>query len=347
MGEYKGLERRGAPREGEITDEQARDALERAITEAKFTEGDTMKERIRGLILPVVKPTVTEQPTHAETENPAETTPTGSLKDLNLFRRTALDPQARKYVETLVGHEEQGYDLAHNTLTDGGLYDPEEEGIIKAPTTDESIAILQRDLSMEEVEAIRKRAERAKGAVGFVMVPKDLPWRRFIQNLDTGTRNRYDTSVSASRVREFNRQDAALGIQPNGEITSWQVGIAETEKEPANQSGLLGDIIQRWLESDEAKILQLVDHKLDAFLQKRALLSGDRKPLDTTGWAILQRADKPQKDESPIICPDGGLVSDGHSVWLSWGDPRVSFSGSRPDGVYGDARLRFAVMKNA
>lgn len=43
MSKYGGPERRSIPREGEITDEQARGALKRIITEAKFTEGDDMR----------------------------------------------------------------------------------------------------------------------------------------------------------------------------------------------------------------------------------------------------------------------------------------------------------------
>lgn len=56
MLKYTGPERRAVPREGAITDEQAKGALERIIKEAGFTEGDAMREEIRKLILPATNP---------------------------------------------------------------------------------------------------------------------------------------------------------------------------------------------------------------------------------------------------------------------------------------------------
>ena len=315
-------------KEGGIRPEFAREVLERIS--GTHEAAQSVMDRVESESAP------------AKTEPPAPEPGLGNLKDRNLIPRTALDPQARKYVEDLVTNEGQGYNLAHNTLTDGGLYNPEEEGIIKAPTMEEALAILQRDLSMEEVEAIR----RLMKVPGLALQPEGLPWRRFVSNLDTGTRNRFDTSVSASRQREFDRQDRALGIKADGGITGWKVGLEETEKEPANQSGLLKDIIRRLLESEAAKVLGLQTHKANMRSQKRALLSGDRRPLDTTGWAILQRADKPQEGESPIICPDG-LVSGGDYAWNLWLVARVNFAGNNPCARYYNARLRFAVMKKA
>lgn len=346
MGGYKGPEKRGAPRGGEITEKQARDALERVITEAKFTEGNAMRGKIRELILPAATPAVGETPAVEATESgstpvtPAPESGTGSLKDLNHFPRTALDAQARKYVEGLVTNEEQGYALAHNTLTDGGLYNPEEEGIIKAPTAEEAVAILLQKLSMEEVEAIK----RFMKFPGLAMEPEGLPWRRFISNLDTGKRNRFDTSITANRKIEFDRQDSALGIQPNGKITGWQVGVAETEGEQVDQSRLLKGIIQGFLESEAAKLLQFQTHQSYSLSQKRALLSG--KPFSTISWAILQRADKPKKGESPIICPDG-LVSSGYSNWVVQRGYKVYFDERSPHNHYYNTHLRFALMKKA
>lgn len=340
MEECKGPERRSTPRGGEITDEQVRSALGRVITEAEFTEGDIMRERIRGLILPAGTETI-------DSDSPAKPTPatpaaTAQKGPEILIPQTSLDAQAKKYVENLVGHKEYGYTLAHKEITDGGLYNPEEEGIVKAPTAEEAVAILQQQLTPQEVEAIKRYIR----VPGLALKPENLPWQKFVKNLDTGTRNRRDTFISDGRKVEFDRQDAALGIQETSRITGWQVGVAEMEKELNDQSGLLKGIIQRWLGSDEAKILQLADPKLYALLQKGALLSGDKNPLDKTGWSILQRADKPEEGESPIIGPDG-LVSGGGYGWRNWGGDRVSFVERDPDVYCRGARLRLAVIKNA
>jgi hypothetical protein len=229
MSKHQGPENRTDPREEKITEEQARGALARAIAETTFAEGDTMRGRLREMVAQAL-PTATDntdtdaQETHEAPET--QETPSQPKAPQILIRRTELDPRARKYVEELVGHAESGYALAHNELTDGGLYNPEEEGIIKAPTMEEAVAILQQQLSMEEIEAIK----RYMRVPGLVMEPQNLPWQRFAANLDTGTKNKRETYLSNSRKAEFDRQDQALGIQETSTITDWKVGIAERKK---------------------------------------------------------------------------------------------------------------------
>ncbi|MBU1992226.1 hypothetical protein KKG51_00785 [Patescibacteria group bacterium] len=335
MPEYQGEERRLVdPKRNKLSLEaHAARALNRFggpdaenLDTAEFTEGDEMRDKIRELISPAVEPDKAER----------------SAAPQILTRTTSLDAQARKYVENLVGHAEYGYYLAHNEITDGDLYDPEEEEVIKAPTIEEVAAILQNGLTPEEVEAIKRHIK----VPGLVMEPQNLPWRKFIANLDTGTKNKKDTFVSDGRNQEFDRQDQALEIQETSRVTDWKVGIAERKKEPDNKQGLLRDIVTNWEQSEEARLLQLVTPKLYAILQKGALLSGDKKPLDKDGWSILQRADKPQEGRSRIIDLDG-LVSGGNYGWNFWPEFRIGFSGYNPESHCAHTQLRYAVMKNA
>ncbi|MFH1720900.1 MAG: hypothetical protein ABH856_04820 [Patescibacteria group bacterium] len=332
MPTYEGPERRSTPRGAEITDNQAGGALKRIITEAEFTEDGAMRSKLRELFLP------------AEPDKPKTSTPASAERTAPqiFIQRTQLDAQARKYVEYLVRHAEYGYNLAHNEITDGGLYDPEEEGIVKAPTMEEAVVILQEQLSMEEIEAIK----RYMRVPGLVMEPQNLPWQKFVANLDTGTKNKWGTVISDSRRIEFDRQDQSLGIQKTSRVTDWKVGIAEREKELGNNRGLLGDITAQWEKGEAAKLLQLPTQKLYALLQKGTLLSGDKKQLDRESWSVLQRADEPREGESRIICPDG-LVSVGLCDWSDLvGRDRVNFGDYNPGNHCDNARLCPAVMKN-
>jgi hypothetical protein len=309
MPTYEGEERRSEPRDGEISEEQARKALERAL-KAPFTEGDAMRERIRGLFLPNPAPKID-------------------------IPKTPLDAEAREYVEALVSG---GYGLSFNELTNGGLYNPDQEGIIKAPTIEEAIEILQAQLSMEEMEAIRQHM----GKPGFIMEPQNLPWRRFVLNLDTGENPKRATDT-CSAATELDRQDQVLGIQKDSVITGWKIGAVDREKKIKPKGWRLEQILAGWELDETASPLQLLTPKLYALVQKGALLSGNKKLLD--GKSILQRADTPQEGESSVITPKNNVLTGENLKLRAMGsNVRLDTHPLRGQEEYG--HLRFALMKN-
>lgn len=264
-----------------------------------------------------------------------------------LIPKTNLDVDSRRFIENLASGE-YGYNLALNQLTDGGLYNPDKEAI-KVPTQDQILSVLLGEgpnaFSKQELEAIRKHAEQEKGFPGLVICPEDLPFlQRFVSHLNAGTRNKQDVSVSENRQKEFTRQDKALNIDHENpdiaKITGWKAGIVNIGKELRNHRGCLEqDIINPWLNSDEAKLLQLVDQKLYCLLQKGSLLSGNKEPMDKEGWSPLQPI-----DGSPIVSKDS-CVSGGSCDWDASGVPRVYFYEFFAGGRYYCVHLHSAKMK--
>lgn len=331
---YEGTERRGTIREETtITDEEALGALGRAIKQAPFTEGDAMRTLLQQMVASCLS---TREGDKKRPASPGI-----------IIRRTNLNRQARKYVENLVCNTKHGHGLALKEITDGGLYNPEEEGVIKAPTIEEAIEILQKKLSTKEVEAIQKYIK----IPGLAIEPCGLPWRNFIDNLEMGTSDRFRIHVTKGRCTEFNRQDAARGIQREGRITGYRVGMVERKREPKSHTGYIGTIIEKWLASQAAEYLQLPTHKLIALIQKGALLSGDRTQLDKFGSSILKLDAKPKKGQMQIVGPDGVISISSNSDCDDFDSTHVvgqtCFRGKDPRSYYRGLRLRPTLMKDA
>lgn len=263
-----------------------------------------------------------------------------------LIHRTLLDAYSRKFIEQLA-NSEYGYNLALKQLTDGSLYNPNEE-MLKAPTLDQILSVLfgegENAISKQELEAIKKHAEQENGFPGLVIFPEGLPFQRFVDHLNAGTRNRFNVYVTSDRQKEFARQDKALNInleEPEiAKITGWQAGIVNIGKELKNHEGYLEkDMINPWLNSNEAKLLKLVDQKLYCLLQKGSLLSGNKEPMDKAGWSPLQPEDK-----SPIVGKDG-CVSGGVCLRYVSDNYQVAFAGRLSGDPSPCARLRSTLMK--
>lgn len=259
----------------------------------------------------------------------------------------SLDRQATSYLGQLLTSETRGYNPAHLALTDGGLYAPEEQGILKAPTMEEAMEILEY-LTLNEVELLKKILLEPE----FSFIPIGFDWRKYIENLHTGVSPRYRTHLSRDEQRnfdaerEFDRQDAGLNIKRgSAKIVGWNICIGEGSKEGSkNYIGFSRDIISKWEKSmAHAAGFSLPTHQSYALDQKRKLILANKDPyqtpgkelMDTEGVSLLQRA-----DNGRIICPDGSATV-GCDGWRVLGVHRPDFSGyDARKGSYSGVRWR-------
>ncbi|MFA4891511.1 MAG: hypothetical protein WC604_04170 [Candidatus Gracilibacteria bacterium] len=257
-------------------------------------------------------------------------------------RRTGeshLDAQAKSYLEQLITSEIHGYNPAHLALTNGGLYMPEESGILQAPTIEQVMETLEQ-LTPEEVERLKKLLLEAELSIE----PIGLGWRKYIDSLDTGARLKYGTNLSSDTQKEFDRQDEVLGIKGPGEIIGWDICIGEGSKEDLeSHSGFFKDIIGKWKGSEAyADGFNLPTHQSYALDQKRKLVLASSDPyqiqgkeaMDTDGVSLLQRA-----DNGEVICPDKSATV-GSDNWRTLGLHRVGFSGYDTKSHYSGVRFR-------
>ncbi|MFA4890792.1 MAG: hypothetical protein WC604_00325 [Candidatus Gracilibacteria bacterium] len=314
---YTGKERRSTERDGtNFTEEQMEGAGIRLIKERKtidgsgFTEGDLMRDAIKTR-LGVVSAT-TPAPSAAPGNPPAET-----AKELAESQETP-EFSLEQFVEA-------AYDKAVGALTDGRLCTPKE-----IPPSKEEVLAKLRTLSPEKLEVVREMKVPM-----LVVEPKGLSYKRFMKNLDTGTKTRNETFITDSRKKQFALQDKALGIKGDGAVAGWTIGIAEGAEELDSEYGYLRDLTAKWKKGAQAtRGAVLVDHTKFALMQKQAIMSGKR--LDQINWSVLSRRD----NNNETVCEDG-LVSGG--AFLEYYD-YVHFVEAYPYDLYLYARFRAVVI---
>ncbi len=321
---YAGEERRSIERAGtNFTEEQIKAAGIRAIDEASFTEGDLMRDAIKtrlGVVSAapasaggVSEPALSAAPQSAgqrlDEPTPAESQETTEFS-LERFVKASY-PKARA-----------------GLLNGEKLCTPEE-----IPSKEDVLAKL-KTLSPEKLEVVREMKVPM-----LVLEPKGLSYKKFMKNLDTGTRTRNDTFLTGSRKKQFALQDKALGIKGDGAVTGWTVGIAEGAEELDGEYGYLRDLTAKWKKGAQAKKgAVLVDHTKFALMQKQAIMS--RKRLDRINWSVLSRRD----NNNETVCEDDGLVSGGycHGPGAGVGGPMIRRVDSAGRCIEGDDRVNFA-----
>lgn len=202
---------------------------------------------------------------------------------------------------------EAEYDKSLTALTDGDLYDKENEESeeFKFPTKAEIFARLQQ-LTPEQKEVVRGMSHPM-----LVIAPEGVSSQVFVESLNTGARGKNDTLLSLSRIKQFENQDKALGIYEGSEkLTGWKIAIAEGSSELTTKPGILQDLITEWKAGEKAqKGAVLIDHTVDALIQKRSLI--EKRPIDRKNWAVLSRRD----NNNEFICEDGKISGGGYSDW--------------------------------
>lgn len=315
---YTGEERRSVERDGtKFTKEQAKGAGKRVIEEeqtfdeAEFTEGDLMRNAIKGRLGVVsatnkpAEPAVTAG--QSATAEPVATQESSETHEFSL----------EKFVKT-------AYPKARAGLLDGEkLCEPEQ-----IPSEEEVLAKL-KTLSKGKLEVVEEMKSRI-----LILEPKGISYKKFIRNLDTGTTTRNKTAITASRRKQFDLQDKALGIKGDGKVTGWEFSIEEGAGELDDKSGILEDLTTEWKAEEQAKKgATLVDHVKMALIEKQAIMSGKR--VDRTGWSVLSRRD----NNNETVCEDklvsGGDCCDSYDY--------VYFRVNVPHDLCYNARFRVAV----
>lgn len=310
---YTGEERRSIERDGtNFTEEQIEGAGirvikgKKTIDGSKFTEGKLMRDAInKRLGVVSATPSVAVRPAPEPVAPVAAESQESPEFSLEQFVKAA-------------------YPKAREGLLDGEkLCTPEQ-----IPSEEEVLAKL-KTLSKEKLEVVREMKVPM-----LVLEPKGLSYKKFMKNLDTGTRMINDTVITDSRKKQFDLQDKALGIKGDGKITDWTVGIAEGEEELDGETGYLNKLTNNWKEGKQAKKRAvLVDHIKFALMEKQAIMSGKR--LDRINWSVLSRRD----NNNETVCEDR-LVSGGYCRALH---DDVLFYENSPVNPYDDARFRVAV----
>ena len=305
-------EERGTPRTGKVEDttkEAEIGAARRVIgvetvDTANFTEGDTMREKVRGKIEASL---IKKQPEAISA--PQSSVVTERPTTLNEADRRDLEK--RFFAPSVEG--------LRRAFTNRGL---------ALPTDDEILAVLLAKFTHEKLEAL-KRAIQVPGLLAL-RGNQSFGDTEALLNANKKRGGQLDVGVYGNRRTIFEEQDRVVA-QKNGS-QELKFSFGELLQELQDRRGKLRDIITNWQRDPLAQISRTANQDEYGQLQAQAPYL-----LDLTGWTMLSRKDKPEEIEG-----DDGLVSGGYGDWGA--DCRVSFTENYPGDGYYYARVRPVVM---
>jgi len=200
------------------------------------------------------------------------------------------------------------------------------------PSDEEILAVLLGQFDHSRVEALKRAEMRIRGLV-VTWPTQTLAGTEALMNANKQL-GRKDAFISASRRKQFARQDHAAAEAVRREKVGLRFGFMELTPELPNRSGKLRDIISGWQRDPLSVIYRPPTHH--EYGQGQAQTCGG---LDFTGWSIFSRTDKQGE-----MYTDDGLVSGGIGRYSLHSGRRVDFLEAGQEGVCDYARVRLVVM---